>query len=149
MALIHRLQSAGGANRGAVDGLSGTARRVRSGGLTVHLGVTQQLGFSIEDRPGLRDLFKVVVLGILHGLSAQSLALYARVYLGLVVTQQQRVAGAPRQPWPPQIREALSPQLRAPPMVEAGVDPHRIAAIAHCAQVISTVEMLQSGARER
>jgi hypothetical protein len=34
-------------------------------------------------------------------------------------------------------------------MIEGGVDPHRIAAIAHCAQVISTVEMLQSGARER
>jgi hypothetical protein len=63
-----RLQSAGGANRGAVGGLSGTARRVRSG--DVYLGIAQQLGFSIEDRPGLRDLFKVIVLGILYGLSA-------------------------------------------------------------------------------
>jgi hypothetical protein len=34
-------------------------------------------------------------------------------------------------------------------MVEGGVDPQRIAAIAHCATVISTVETLQSGARER
>jgi hypothetical protein len=34
-------------------------------------------------------------------------------------------------------------------MVEGGVDPHRIAVVADCARVISTVEMLQSGARER
>jgi hypothetical protein len=34
-------------------------------------------------------------------------------------------------------------------LVEGGVDPKRIAAIAHCAQVISTVETLQGTARER
>jgi hypothetical protein len=34
-------------------------------------------------------------------------------------------------------------------MVEGGVDPQRIAAIAHCATVISTVEILQTGARQR
>jgi hypothetical protein len=34
-------------------------------------------------------------------------------------------------------------------MVEGGVDPKRIEAIAHCAQVISTVETLQGATRER
>jgi hypothetical protein len=33
--------------------------------------------------------------------------------------------------------------------VEGAVDPQRSAAIAHCATVISTVETLQNGARER
>ena len=33
--------------------------------------------------------------------------------LGIVVTQQQRAGGAMRQPWPPAIRTALSPEMRA------------------------------------
>jgi hypothetical protein len=45
----------------------------------VYLGIAQQLGFTPETHPGLRELFKVVVLGMLYGLEAQSLALLANI----------------------------------------------------------------------
>ena len=35
--------------------------------------------------------------------------------LSLEVTNRQRVGGAARLPWPPQIREALTPELRGAP----------------------------------
>jgi hypothetical protein len=44
----------------------------------VYLGIATQLGFP-AGRPGLRPLFKIVVLGMLYGLEAQSLALLANI----------------------------------------------------------------------
>jgi hypothetical protein len=42
--------------------------------------------------------------------------------LGIEISNLQRVSGAPRTGWPPQIREALSPELRGPPRL-----PRRVA----------------------
>jgi hypothetical protein len=46
----------------------------------VYLGIAKRLGF-LEDKPGLRDLFKTVVLGIQYGLGAVSLALRTNISL--------------------------------------------------------------------
>ena len=45
----------------------------------IYLGIARRLGFSPEGRPGLRNLFKTVVLGIQYGMGAKSLAQRANI----------------------------------------------------------------------
>jgi DNA polymerase I-like protein with 3'-5' exonuclease and polymerase domains len=47
----------------------------------LYLGIAAKLGFTPDSRPSLRDLFKIVVLAILYGLKARSLALHAGISL--------------------------------------------------------------------
>ena len=79
MALIHRDFSQQEVRIAAVKSGDGALLAACEAG-DVYLGIAQQLGFP-ESRPGLRTLFKTVVLGIQYGLGHRSLASRAGISL--------------------------------------------------------------------
>lgn len=76
---------------------------------------TAEARVSSAVRAMLLDIAQAEAKGILRAADELDTRRACLDALGIVVTQHQRSGGAARQPWPPEIRTALSPELRGAP----------------------------------